>query len=288
MRYTTPGALREALDQRLVHEANESGTDIARLRRRVMFERLLVRFAFAGDERWILKGGAAVEVRLGDRARATKDLDLALRGGGPDGDEVREQLVEAIMADPQSDFFEFRLDRFRQERIDSALGPLWRASVDGLLDGRTFDRVVIDLVVRESETKRVEPLLLPGTLGFAGLPHVAILAVDLRQHFAEKLHALVRTYGDRPSSRVKDLVDLLLFIDLGVEPVAELADAVAEVFTARGGHGPPQEIPDPPTGWEPRYAELAQDLRLAAPTIDAAIARLRAFWSEALTNRQEL
>ena len=71
-------------------------------------------------------------------------------------------------------------------------------------------------------------------------------AVDLYQHFAEKLHALVREYGDRPSSRVKDLADLILFIDGGLEPTQELVSAVGDVFLARGSARAPVELPDPP------------------------------------------
>jgi hypothetical protein len=167
--------------------------------------------------------------------------------------------------------------------IDGALGPLWRASVDCHLDGRTFDRVVIDLVVRESEVQRTEPLRLPGTLSFADLPPVEILAVDLNQHFAEKLHAMVRDYGDRPSSRVKDLGDLVLFLDTGLEPTEELVQAVADVFAARNAGAAPEHIPDPPADWPARYAELAAELRLSAPTVDAAMNALRAFWARALS-----
>ncbi len=38
---------------------------------------------------------------------------------------------------------------------------------------------------------------------------MTVRAVDLNQHAAEKLHALTRQYGDRPNTRVKDLVDVL-------------------------------------------------------------------------------
>jgi hypothetical protein len=93
MKYANAAALRAALDQRLVTEANSSRTDIARLRRRVTFERLLVRFALAGGDRWVLKGGAAVEMRIADKARTTKDLDLAARHTGANDADVREALV---------------------------------------------------------------------------------------------------------------------------------------------------------------------------------------------------
>jgi hypothetical protein len=282
MKYANAAALRAALDQRLVSEANTSGTDVARLRRRVTFERLLVRFALAGADRWVLKGGAAVEMRVADRARTTKDLDLAARHIGADDADVREALVEALLSDPQGDFFEFRLDKFKAVGIDGAIGPVWRAGVDCRLDGRTFDHVVIDIVVRTSEVQRTEWIPLLGTLAFADLPTVEIVAVDLHQHFAEKLHALVRNYGDRPSSRVKDLADLVLFIDGGLQPTAELVAAVADVFTARGFTEAPIELPDPPSAWPARYAELAEDLQLSAHDIEAAMITLRTFWARAV------
>lgn len=287
MKYATAAALRAALEQRLVTEANTSGIDIARLRRRVTFERLLVRFALDGGERWVLKGGAAVEVRMTDRARTTKDIDLAARHTEATDADVREALIDVFLSDPQGDFFEFRLDKFRAMGIHGAMGPVWRASVDCRLDGRTFDHVVIDVVVRSSEVQRTESITLPGTLCFADLPTVEIVAVDLYQHFAEKLHALVRDYGDRPSSRVKDLADLILFIDSGLEPTRELVSAVGDVFIARGCASAPVELSDPPADWWARYAELAADLQLSAPDVGAAMSTLRAFWAEATNPEPE-
>ena len=67
-----------------------NGTDLDRLRRRVVFERILARLATATGERWILKGGFALEVRLGDRARATRYLDVALGESTEDGADVRD------------------------------------------------------------------------------------------------------------------------------------------------------------------------------------------------------
>lgn len=161
------------------------------------------------------------------------------------------------------------------------MGPVWRASVDCRLDGRTFDHVVIDVVVRTSEIQRTEVITLPGTLAFADLPTVDIVAIDLFQHFAEKLHALIRDYSDRPSSRVKDLADLILFIDAGLKPTRDLVSAVTDVFIARGAAGAPAELSDPPADWRARYAELASDLQLSAPDVGAAMSVLRAFWAQA-------
>ncbi len=67
-------ALRASIEQRLANLAAERQTSLDRLRRHFAFQRILVRLS--ADETWVLKGGFALEVRLGLQARATKDLDL--------------------------------------------------------------------------------------------------------------------------------------------------------------------------------------------------------------------
>lgn len=80
MTYQSLGAFRQGLEQRLLNQSLETGTDLNRLRRRVVFERILVRLVTTQPGLWIVKGGMAVELRIGDAARMTKDLDLNLRG----------------------------------------------------------------------------------------------------------------------------------------------------------------------------------------------------------------
>ena len=94
--YVDATALRRALETRLKRRSQDTGTDLGRLRRLVVFDRLLSRLAVAPSGHWVLKGGAALEFRLPDRARATKDLDLATRADEDDGEAVREALIEAL------------------------------------------------------------------------------------------------------------------------------------------------------------------------------------------------
>lgn len=49
---------------------------MARLRKHIVFDRFLARLFAVAPDPWPLKGGVAIEYRLGDRARATRDLDL--------------------------------------------------------------------------------------------------------------------------------------------------------------------------------------------------------------------
>ncbi|MEU6728288.1 nucleotidyl transferase AbiEii/AbiGii toxin family protein [Nonomuraea wenchangensis] len=108
-RYRNAVALRQALENRLKRQADENGTDLGRLRRRVLFERALARLSASQPGRWILKGGMAMEFRLLDRARSTKDLDMAIRSGHLDGDGLRDELIEALASDPDGDNFVFQV-----------------------------------------------------------------------------------------------------------------------------------------------------------------------------------
>jgi predicted nucleotidyltransferase component of viral defense system len=282
MTYATPGALRAALEARLMSQEATAVSDPDRRRRRVVFERLLVRLQHAMPGQWVLKGGMALEVRLGQRARTTRDLDLALRQAVRDGDEVRERVIEALAEDPEGDGFEFRIGPTRAIDVDEAGRPGWRYLVDARLDGRTFAKVRLDVVARAEEISATDRVRLLNVLAFAGFPDHEVEAVDPAQHFAEKLHAFTRPYGERPNSRVKDLPDLVLLVQDGLAPSAELLAAVEHVFAARATHQVPTDLPDPPAEWAERYATLARDLDLGPTTVEEAMALLRGFWSEAL------
>jgi len=285
MRYVSPAAFRVALETRLLAQSRESGVDLNRLRRRAVFECILRRLEQAEPGRWVLKGGMALEVRWRDRARSTRDLDLALRG--EDAAELRLELSDALAHDADGDWLRFTVAMPRGVLPDEMGRPGWRFGIEAQLAGRTFATVRVDVVVRPDEITRTERLQLPGALGFAGIVSGEIEVVDRAQHFAEKLHALTRTYGDRPNTRVKDLPDLLLLIEDGLTPSADVRSAVESVFAARGTHQVPDELPDPPADWAGRYADLAAGLDVSARTIDQAMEALRAFWSTTLATTKE-
>jgi predicted nucleotidyltransferase component of viral defense system len=285
MPYATPGALRAALEARLQSQEVVAVADLDRRRRRAVFERLLVRLQHAMPGQWVLKGGMALEVRLGQRARTTRDLDLALRQAVRDGDEVREHVIEALADDPEGDGFEFRIGPTRAIDVDEAGRPGWRFLVDARLDGRTFAKVRLDVVARAEEISATDRVRLPSVLAFAGFPDHEVEAVDPAQHFAEKLHAFTRPYRERPNSRVKDLPDLVLLVQDGLAPSTELLAAVEHVFAARATHQVPTDLPDPPAEWAERYATLAGELDLEPATVEEAMTLLRRFWGEALASR---
>lgn len=164
MAYESPAALRQALETRLGNRSRETGTDLERLRRRAAFERLLVRLELGAPHRWVVKGGMALEIRLGDRARSTRDLDLALRDVQGDGSAVRELLIDCLSVDREEDGFEFLVGEPTTITLEEAGRPGWRFSVESRMAGRTFANVRLDVVARDDEVAKTLRVELPGVL----------------------------------------------------------------------------------------------------------------------------
>ena len=202
MKYGDPESFRAALEARL-RQASDGEQDLARRRRTVAFDRLLARLAVADHGAWVLKGGAALEFRMPDRARVTRDIDLAL----VDTFDPADRLLEDIAGDPFGDYFSFRITRRRELSDAPDRGAVVRLSLDAVVGSRVFQRFVVDLVGAVDTPPSTERVELGRALSFAGLPRVEMAVIDLRTHWAEKLSAYLRRYDDRPNTRIKDLVD---------------------------------------------------------------------------------
>jgi Nucleotidyl transferase AbiEii toxin, Type IV TA system len=153
--------LRQSLDDRLARQSRDDHTDIVRLRRGVVFERVLARLSQNDPAQWVLKGGMALEVRMPNRARSTRDLDLATRRRANDIETIREALVDTLIDDSDRDGFAFILDASRALPGDEAGRAGARFSVDARLAGKTFQRVRIDVVARTDELRSTETLTIP-------------------------------------------------------------------------------------------------------------------------------
>ena len=103
------------------------------------------------------------------------------------------------------------------------------------------------------------------------------------QPFAEKIHAYTFPWRDRPNTRVRDLVDLVLLIDTGLLEPAATVTALRLTFARRATHPLPAELPPPPEGWATPFAALAEEVALVERTVEAAFAYVAVFYT-ALTN----
>ena len=265
MRYADADAMRMALEQRLRNEAEARGVALQRLRKRVAFERFLARLALSPAE-WVLKRAFALELRLGLQTRMTKDIDLAC-----DDDEaaVTRDLAGAAALDID-DVFTFRVRR--TPALERAGGfRAVRYSVISELAGRRFEQFPLDIGLVEAPVLSPDVIETEGSLAFADitLPPLAVIAIE--QHIAEKVHAYTATYGTdkRGSTRVKDLVDLVL-IARHTSPRAErLQQALRSTFERYGKQLLPETLPPPPDAWTAPYAQQARDVGLPADLASA-------------------
>ncbi len=277
MRYGSAAAFRHAIDDTIRSRIAE-GADPMRLRHQIVFERVLARLVRSRPGGWVLKGGVALEARFRDRARATRDLDLAVGEAIAKADALSDLVVESLAVDPDGDWFRLGIARMRALTTDEAGRPGWRLTIRADLDGREFAAVHVDVVARTDEIASTELMVLPNSLAFAGLPDIEVEVVDTGQHFAEKLHAYTAQRGSRENTRVKDLTDLVLIIETGLEPSRRLREIVDHVFRTRGTGAAPVEIPTPPPSWAASYAAQAVEIELEARTIAAAHRTVREFW----------
>src|SRR5687767_13419843 len=140
-----------ALEQRLFNQSTESGISLDRLRRRVIFERIVARLQAADPGQWVLKGGMALEVRLRDDARLTKDIDLGLRAEVRGREDLQERLVDALAVDPFNDMFVLSPGAVTQLMGDGAGHVTWRSTVAASLALKPFGGVQLDVSPRAHE-----------------------------------------------------------------------------------------------------------------------------------------
>lgn len=254
MTYETPQAFERALSDRLKHRAAEEGVDLDRLRKRVAFERFLARLFDRDSARWVLKGGYALELRLGGRARATKDVDLDMPP--PPTEDLLDELQEAAEKD-LGDFFVFRVGAPKPMR-GAPLGSL-RFSVEARLAGKPFTGFALDVGQGDQPLGEVEWKDGQADLGFAGIGRAKIAVYPLADHFAEKLHAYTRPRERR--TRVKDLLDLSIILEEladGLPPLEEMQRIIEATFNRYDTHVLPDPLPLTPGDWaEPFKAEAA-------------------------------
>ena len=257
MGYQTPAAFRAALDARLNNAAQSGGRPVGRARKLVAFSRLLARLEKHAAGQWVLKGGFALELRLADHARATRDVDL---DWAISLEAATEAMIDAAALD-LGDYFEFQVEQTGEVHEGFGRGVRFRA--DALVAGRLFEQLAIDLGFVDSLPHDPDELDVPNLLDFAEIPGTRVPAAPLEQHLAEKFHAYTRSYGDgHGSSRPKDLIDMVLISELATFDAARLRETIGRVFEERGTHSVPINVPSPPMDWARRYRTLAQEVHI--------------------------
>jgi hypothetical protein len=238
---------------------------------------VLDRATTADSPLFIVKGGVALELRLRDRARATKDIDIVLRDTTAD---LAGSLEEALTGEPYQGF------SFRRKgepllldngAVNIEFGVTYK--------GQPWTSVSVDIARAEpgeADVEWVDAIALTDALGVSGPAQLPCL--PLRFHVAQKLHGM--TLPPRPgkqNERFRDLVDLLLMDAMITHGYAALRDACELVFRNRNTHSWPPDLSTVPAHWAQPFSRLAEELELAETDLDAALVRVRNFVARTLS-----
>lgn len=264
--YGSPGAFRRALTDRLRAISKTSRWALPQLQRQIAYDRLLERL-YLVDDGWIVKGAAALLARdLG--MRATIDVDVYRARAR----EIAEAELREAAGRDIGDWFRFEIGAGRAVGGGDAGVRLPTTAYVGPTEWVSFhvDLVGADLRMT-GEPEPVPPLarvLIPDVQqhGYRVYPLV--------DHIADKVVATFQRYGDeqRPSTRYKDLVDLVAIIT-GASVLADGQLVALHSETQRRSISLPRrfDVPDRPL-WEPGYAaEARRSLLPLAGTLDEAL-----------------
>lgn len=257
-----PPGDRSHLERLLTTWADSTSTTAGRLRRVVGVAVIANMFdGFPDDNgrtRIVFKGGAAIEMRYGLRARSTKDLDAAFRG---DLDEAVLLIRQAAIAGWSG--FTGRVSEVELIERAKVQPPPVRLKIKLAYRGKEFITIPFEMSAQEATTLQ-DPEIFPVAISLesvqlTGLASVALL--PLSYQIAQKLHACTeQPSDDSPNDRVRDLPDLLLIEELGVEEddLSKIRVACVEIFDARGAHSWPPRVREFP-GWSVLWDNLADN-----------------------------
>ena len=288
-KYTSAGALRKALEDRLLAIAGTEKVDISRLRRQVAFGRLLARLFRDESAPWVLKGGYALELQL-NVARATVDIDLALPAAREfssdtiEADQTVRDMLQAAAGVDLGDWFAYTISAPMKD-LDAAPYGGARYPVEARMDARIFARFHLDVGIGDIVIKPLGTLRVRDWLDFAGIPAPEIHLIPREQQVAEKLHAYTLPRRT-PNSRVKDLVDLILLIRSGDLQEDRLREAARRTFERRRTHSIPADLPQPPEAWSTQFRELSKECGLHTD-IEESFSEVRRFFGPIIVQQEK-
>lgn len=278
-RYASAAAFRAALEDRFRAQAAQSGVPLQRLRKEAAYHRLLQRLHHAAPDSWAIKGGFALLLRLGARARATGDVDANWRAAA----NALEDALSIVEEMDDEDWFTFAIGDARRLRGEGDDGA-YRYAVTATLDGRVFEHLVLDVnVVGEHDPRPIEMVTASrNPFDFVDEPPLRVPIITPHHQIAEKLHAYTRRYAGEPSSRARDLFDMLVIAEqIPLPDGATFTAAARETFHLRSTPWPPQ-LHEPPDDWTPTWRTYAAPHALRWTSLDDAYTALTHLWNPVL------
>jgi len=246
------------------------------------FNRFLSRvFSEGAASEWLLKGGTGMLARV-PSARTTLDIDLYR-----DGFRLDQALADLrrLTSTDLGDHF-----RFEYVAHEKSIGGEEQPYTEGcvvtfevLIGARSRGTINVDLAVGAGLTAPVTTADPANALELPRLVRYDYRLYPVVDQIADKVCATMQTYHDRPSSREKDLVDLVVLAATQIVDGNDLALAISTEAHRRAMD--PFDRFVVPNDWGRRYKKLAKPVPYCADyrTVDLASVLAIRFIDPALT-----
>lgn len=206
--------------------SKKKSADAQILMRNYMMERFLERISLSEyKNQFILKGGMLVAAMVGLDARATMDLDAAIKGTNVSVADV-EMIISRIISIPLDDGVSFRIKRI-SEIMEEADYPGVRVSMETKFDG-VITPLKIDIstgdIITPREIKYNFNLMLEDRT-------IEVWAYNLETVLAEKLETVISR--NVTNTRMRDFYDIYILQKLYGEQLSKDVLWDALVATAK-------------------------------------------------------
>lgn len=225
--------------------------------RQAYFDRLLCRvFSEGAVSEWVLKGGTGMLARIPD-SRSTKDIDLFATGYTLDQSLVALRRLASVNL---GDHFRFEY-LSHSESIAGDQQPYidgYRVAFQAFLGTKKVSDIGVDLVVSVGDLTSVETIEPAYRLALPRLVTHPYRLYPVERQIADKVCATMATYSGQPSSREKDLVDLVVIANTQTVNADFLRRSITREAALRGlDEIRALSIPD---GWGRMYEQTAKSI----------------------------
>lgn len=253
---------QQAINLRLQTEARRRKVSIEIIRTQTVFECFLRRVFSVDNPGWMLKGGASLLMRNGT-GRFTRDLDLSRAEEWSNSQTVAEEFREIAQRQSDDPF------TFRVEKVDTIhptdptgySGPSVRIHISANIGLRQFHKFTIDVTVRrltQFPAARVPVVPIINLItGNENSECFYVYATAIEGHLADKICAMYESYPSGPSTRYRDLTDIITILQTQSFSAEKLTNALYHE-SHRRHLSLPHELKSPGLEWEKGFSDHAK------------------------------
>lgn len=269
---------RAKINALLRKEAKSQGASVNEVRKQYIFSIFLGRIFNVPDSQWLLLGGNALILRTGG-GRYTQDLDLARAEPFYNAETVQQELRRLVEHEVSESPFRFDIHQIemRTNHVDDyGYGtPAVRASVFAYLGVQEFERFSLDIVQQRHLQAPVEWLPLREVIQHETLENLPKVPVaQLESHLADKICAMYEQHKGGPSTRMRDLADIVRIVQQLAFDAGILQEKLSHERQRRKMTLPPS-FQAPGQNWQTDFPKAARTFNGYPPELHTLEASLK-------------